>query len=105
MLFRTACLSMVALLCNYQAVGTILEVPRSIDCILIASDSCWISHYVARRFDTYTFLADYACNCPNNCNVKTGSDCKYYAGPSSLSQVIAGSKLCHLIRFSSIIAC
>ncbi|KAK7224621.1 hypothetical protein V2G26_012624 [Clonostachys chloroleuca] len=32
----------------------------------------------------------FAYNCPNNCNHKDGSSCKYYSGPSNTSAVISG---------------
>ncbi|KAG6133309.1 hypothetical protein E4U28_006211 [Claviceps purpurea] len=34
--------------------------------------------------------AYHACNCPNNCGHKSGTGCRFFAGPSSNSNVLTG---------------
>ncbi|OTA52376.1 hypothetical protein K449DRAFT_440796 [Hypoxylon sp. EC38] len=68
MLFKTAIISAVTLFCANGAMAAAVD-PRM---ALIAT------------------TAFAACNCPNNCEHKAGSDCKFYSGPSSKSDVLKG---------------
>lgn len=43
-------------------------------------------------------LADYACNCPNNCSYKKGHSCKYFKGPSDNSPIVSGSESSRFIH-------
>ncbi|KAB8233568.1 uncharacterized protein BDW43DRAFT_310926 [Aspergillus alliaceus] len=72
MLFRTTLLSAIALLAANQVIGAAVEVPPGVDAVQIAT-----SPY-------------YACNCPNNCKHKQGTNCRFYSGPSDASQAISG---------------
>ncbi|KAI0112747.1 hypothetical protein F4776DRAFT_639672 [Hypoxylon sp. NC0597] len=69
MLFKTAIISAVTLLWANGAMAAAVD-PRM---TLIAT------------------TAFAACNCPNNCGHKAGSDCRFYSGPSSNSKVLKGT--------------
>ncbi|KAK9780272.1 hypothetical protein AB5N19_03570 [Seiridium cardinale] len=74
MQFSTAILSTIALLGVGQAFGAAIE----------------IDDKVAAREALIATTPYYACNCPNNCKYKSGTGCRYYAGPSGKSKVLSG---------------
>ncbi|KAI0010953.1 hypothetical protein F4779DRAFT_261306 [Xylariaceae sp. FL0662B] len=68
MLFKTTFISAVALLFANQTMGAAIE----------------------ERATLTATNAYAACNCPNNCNRKAGSSCKFYKGPSDNSGTTSG---------------
>ncbi|KAE8154644.1 hypothetical protein BDV25DRAFT_135812 [Aspergillus avenaceus] len=73
MRYGATLLSAMALLAANQVIGAAIEAPYTVDAVQIATSPF------------------YACNCPNNCKHKQGTNCKYYGGPSDVSQVISGT--------------
>lgn len=83
MYFKTIIAVATAVLFAGQAMGA----------AMIATNPCAFPSTSLKSNDLlliFLSVADSACNCPNNCNHREGTSCRFYAGPSDNSPVLKG---------------